>query len=173
MNRGANLGQDVYYSGTVSAAREASFLGIPSMAVSTAVNFFDPPEDRLIHYESAARQAVQIIRLFSKIGLKKNIPKHTLMNLNVPDLPFSQLKPLRLGKQGFRFYSGKILKRKDHRGKNYFWVGGTYEGFQEDCGTDCDWVEHGHPCLVPLKLDVTDHAFAEVLRARFPRLEKK
>src|SRR3954468_12655719 len=102
INRGANLGQDVYYSGTVSAAREASILGIPAMAVSLAVNFQKPKPDDQNHYETAAEAAVGALRVL----LKKDCPHHTLYNLNVPNVPRARLKGIRLARQGFRFYSG-------------------------------------------------------------------
>ncbi len=152
INRGANLGQDVYYSGTVSAAREACILGIPSMAVSLAVDFKKSQLEKDLHYASAASMAVKVIRSMKGTSL----PKHTLLNLNVPDRPLKQIKGLRLARQGFRFYSGSILRRKDHRGKDYFWVGGQYQGFQNDEGTDCAVVESGYASLTPLKLDSTD-----------------
>src|SRR3954471_12860585 len=78
INRGANLGQDVYYSGTVSAAREACILGIPSMAVSLAVNFQKPKPDEQNHYETAADAAVRALRVL----LQEKCPHHTLYNLN-------------------------------------------------------------------------------------------
>jgi 5'-nucleotidase len=152
INRGANLGQDVYYSGTVSAAREACILGIPAMAVSLAVDFKKSQLEKELHYASAASMAVKVIRSVQGIEL----PKHTLLNLNVPDRPFKQVKGLKLTRQGFRFYSGSILRRTDHRGKDYFWVGGQYQGFQKDEGTDCAVVESGYASLTPLKLDSTD-----------------
>lgn len=152
INRGANLGQDVYYSGTVSAAREACILGIPSIAVSLAVDFKKARLETDLNYSSAASMAIQVIR-----GLKSTrIPKHTLLNLNVPDSPVRQIKGVKLARQGFRFYSGSILRRKDHRGKDYFWVGGQYQGFQNDQDTDCAVVESGYAALTPLKLDSTD-----------------
>lgn len=158
-NRGANLGQDVYYSGTVSAAREAAILGIPSLAVSLSINFAKaPPEDKL-HYESAAKTAVQLLRKLKRIDL----PKHTLLNLNVPDLPLKKIKGIRLARQGFRYYSGSILRRRDHRGKDYYWVGGQYKGFLKERGTDCYTVDEGYASLTPLKLDSTDLPFMAAL----------
>lgn len=152
INRGANLGQDVYYSGTVSAAREACILGIPSLAVSLAVDFKKPgPEERL-HYSTAAKLAVRVIRDMCSASL----PKHTLLNLNVPDLPLGRVKGVELTRQGFRFYDGGVLRRTDHRGKDYYWVGGHYKGFREEKGTDCHAVESGYASLTPLKLDSTD-----------------
>jgi 5'-nucleotidase len=151
-NRGANLGQDVYYSGTVSAAREACILGIPSMAVSLAVDFKQMKSEAALHYASAAKMTLRILR-----GMKNfQLPKHTLLNLNVPDLPLSKIKGIQLTRQGFRYYSGNILRRKDHRGKDYYWVGGQYKGFKKEMGTDCFAVESGFASLTPLKLDSTD-----------------
>jgi 5'-nucleotidase len=151
-NRGANLGQDVYYSGTVSAAREACILGIPSMAVSLAINFQKMAPESSLHYASAAKMAVRVLRSMRKFQL----PFHTLLNLNVPDLPMNRIKGVQLTRQGFRYYSGSILRRKDHRGKDYFWVGGQYKGFKKEKGTDCFAVESGFASLTPLKLDSTD-----------------
>lgn len=152
INRGANLGQDVYYSGTVSAAREACILGLPAMAVSLAVNFAKSPPEEELHYLSAAKIANRILR-----GLReKELPQHTLLNLNVPDAPYSKIKGVKLTRQGFRFYSGSILRRKDHRGKDYYWVGGQYKGFKKDQDTDCFAIDSGHAALTPIKLDSTD-----------------
>jgi len=157
INRGANLGQDVYYSGTVSAAREACILGIPSLAVSLSIDFARAPAESKIHYSSAAKIAVKLLKQIRKT--KTKMPKHTLLNLNVPDLPLSKIKGMKLARQGFRYYSGSILRRRDHRGKDYYWVGGSYEGYSKDAGTDCMTVESGYASLTPLKLDSTDFQF--------------
>ncbi len=152
INRGANLGQDVYYSGTVSAAREACILGIPSMAVSLAVDFSKARDDASLHYEAAARVAVDVLR-----EMKHHVlPHHSLLNLNVPDLAYDRIKGVQLARQGFRYYSGSVLRRTDHRGKDYFWVGGTYKGYKKEDGTDCSTIESGFAALTPIKLDSTD-----------------
>lgn len=162
INRGANLGQDVYYSGTVSAAREACILGIPSLAVSLDVDFERLHLQPNLRYATAAKAAVQVMRALQ--GTK--LPHHTLLNLNVPNVPTSRLKGFTFTKQGFRYYSGSILRRKDHRGRDYFWVGGRYKGFKNDQGTDCHAVEKGYASLTPLKLDSTDlHCLAAMERA--------
>jgi 5'-nucleotidase len=160
INRGANLGQDVYYSGTVSAAREACILGIRSLAVSLAVDFDRVPKESAMHYASAAKMAVQVIKKMAKLEL----PKHTLLNLNVPDRPLKSIKGIQLARQGFRYYSGNIVRRKDHRGKDYYWVGGRYQGFRKESGTDCHTVESGYASLTPLKLDSTDQRYLAVLQ---------
>lgn len=159
INRGANLGQDVYYSGTVSAAREASILGIPSMAVSLSIDFQKAIKEEKLHYSSAAKVAVKLLKEFNF----KDLPKHTLLNLNVPDSPMKRIKGVRLARQGFRHYGGDILKRKDHRGKDYFWVGGQYQGFQPEEDTDCSALEDGYASLTPIKLDCTDFGFMQRL----------
>jgi 5'-nucleotidase len=84
------------------------------------------------------------------------LPPHTLFNLNAPDVPLAKVKGVKLARQGFRFYSGDILKRRDHRGKDYFWVGGKYQGYREEKGTDCTAVAEGYASLTPIKLDSTD-----------------
>jgi 5'-nucleotidase len=152
INRGANLGQDIYYSGTVSAAREACILGIRAMAVSLDVNFKNVGNEANLHYSTAAKLAVRTLKELQDVTL----PRHTLINLNVPDLPLKKVKGVRLTRQGFRFYSGSVLQRKDHRGKDYYWVGGEYKGFEKDDGTDCVAVGKGYASITPIKLDATD-----------------
>jgi len=127
INRGANLGQDVFYSGTVSAAREACIMGIPAMAVSLSIDFYHPKPEKQLHYETAGALALKVLKHLERKGKTKfKFPEGTLMNLNSPDLPLAKVKGLSLARQGFRYYSGEILKRRDHRGKDYFWVGGGY-----------------------------------------------
>ena len=152
INRGANLGQDVYYSGTVSAAREACVMGIPALAVSLNIDFKKAYTESKFNYSSAAKVALQVIKTMPKMDL----PLHTLLNLNVPDLALKQIKGIRLAHQGFRHYDGAILKRKDHRGKDYFWLGGHYKGFRKDDDSDCHVVDQCFASLTPLKLDATD-----------------
>lgn len=163
INRGANLGQDVFYSGTVSAAREAAIMGIPALAVSLDVAFNSRPKESDLHYETSAEYAVKVIKEFYLNKNKIKIPTRTLLNLNTPDLPFKKVKGLRFAPQGFRHYGGSILKRVDHRGKEYFWVGGKYHGYEKREGSDCYVVGEGYASLTPLSLDTTDHAFLNVL----------
>jgi 5'-nucleotidase len=160
INRGANLGQDVYYSGTVSAAREGCMLGIPSYAVSLDVDFKNRKPETKLHYSSAAKMAVKVIQEYHKRGF----PKFTLLNINVPDRPMNRIKGIKPARQGFRFYSSEVLKRTDHRGKDYFWVGGQYHGFEQETDTDCAIVHKGYVAVSPLKLDVTDMAYLEEMK---------
>jgi len=162
INRGANLGQDVYYSGTVSAAREACIMGIPSLAVSLAIDYKKLKSENQLHFQTAAKLATRVLKALPKLGL----PHHTLLNLNVPDLPLKKIKGIRAARQGFRHYSAGILKRQDHRGKDYFWLGGQYEGFRQEEDTDCHAVENHYASITPIQLDSTDTHFLNLLLER-------
>lgn len=155
INRGGNLGQDIYYSGTVSAAREACILGLPAIAVSVDVNYKKKKEEKEIHFDTAARS---VVKLLKRVSLE-SIPKHTLLNVNVPDVPAGQVKGFSAVRQGFRFYSGTVIKRVDHRGKPYFWIGGQYRGYHNQSGTDCRAVADKFVSVTPIRLDCTDHGF--------------
>jgi 5'-nucleotidase len=159
INRGGNLGQDIYYSGTVSAAREACILGLPAIAVSIDIDYKKKREERDIHFDSAAKAVTRLIR---EVPLS-SFPKHTLLNVNVPDKPWSRIKGFRASRQGFRFYSGTVIKRVDHRGKPYFWIGGQYKGYHNEKGTDCFAVADGHVSVTPVRLDCTDYEYLNAL----------
>ncbi|MBI3557086.1 MAG: 5'/3'-nucleotidase SurE [Deltaproteobacteria bacterium] len=159
INRGGNLGQDVYYSGTVSAAREACILGLPAIAVSCNIDPKKRKEEHEVHFETAARA---IVKLLKEIALAE-IPKHTLLNINVPDVPMNRIKGFRAVKQGFRFYSGTVLRRVDHRGRPYFWIGGQYKGYHNQAGTDCSAVADNYVSITPVQLDCTNHSYLQTL----------
>lgn len=162
INRGANLGQDVFYSGTASAAREAANLGIPSMAVSLDLSFFK--REKTEHYATAARAARKVLRQALKTFSGKGViekkafrswPAGMMLNVNVPNVPTKKLKGIRSATQGSRMYGSQIVKRRDARGRDYFWIGGTYEGYKPIPETDCWWVDHGYVAVTPLELDTT------------------
>jgi 5'-nucleotidase len=166
INRGANLGQDVFYSGTASAAREAANLGVPSVAVSLDLSFHK--KEKAEHYSTAAKFSRKVIErsLLSfaganggkKLDWKKALkkwPQGTMLNVNVPNLPMSKVKGIRPATQGHRIYGSHIVKRTDARGRDYFWIGGTYEGYREIPESDCWWVDHGYVAVTPLELDTT------------------
>lgn len=162
INRGANLGQDIYYSGTVSAAREASILGIPSIAVSLVINYKKNPAEDDMHYADAAK----VVRNLIKKHQLHKLPYHTLLNINVPDLKQSKIKGFKYCRQGFRKYGGPIIKRKDHRGREYYWVGGQYLGFKDEPGTDCYWSSREWATITPVQLDATDGKFLKQLESK-------
>lgn len=162
INRGANLGQDVYYSGTVSAAREACILGLPAFAVSLDVNHGKKKrvEDRDLLFDTAAKALVEYIK---KHGYK--MPRHTLVNMNVANIPWKSVKGYRATRQGFRYYSGTVLKRMDHRGRPYFWIGGQYKGFMNTEGTDCHATANKYVSVTPVRLDCTDNNYLAELNS--------
>ncbi len=158
INKGPNLGDDVIYSGTVSAAIEGTLLGIPSMAVSLAA-FKD------FSFDAAADFAAQ---LATRI-LQKGLPPGTLINVNVPALPTLEIKGWRLTRQGKRHYAEKVVERVDPRGRKYYWIGGDDMGFAKEEGTDCMAVNGGFISVTPLHADMTNHgSFQEIKSFMFP-----
>lgn len=144
INHGANLGDDVIYSGTVAAAMEGRFLGLPSIAVSLAGR-------RLEHFETAARVAAELVQKIERAPLASDI----VLNLNVPDIPIEQLKGIRATRLGFRHKSEPILKGTDPYGQPIYWVGPAGEGQDAGGGTDFFAIEEGYASVTPLKVDLT------------------
>lgn len=144
INHGANLGDDVLYSGTVAAATEGRFLGLPAVAISLA-------SDEPRYFGSAAQVAVF---LFNKI-VQSPLPKDTLLNVNVPDLPFPNIKGLLITRLGQRHKSKPVIKAEDPRGRDIYWVGSP--GSEQDAGkgTDFDAIKAGYVSITPLQLDLT------------------
>ncbi len=148
INKGPNLGDDIMYSGTVSAALEGTLLGIPSIAVSLGT-FRD------FVFETAAEFTVA---LASRV-LEKGVPRGTLLNVNVPPVPRKEVKGWKFTRQGKRHYSEKIVERVDPRGGKYYWIGGDDLGFDQEEGTDCVAVHEGFISVTPLHVDMTNHQF--------------
>jgi 5'-nucleotidase len=141
INRGANLGQDLYYSGTVAAAREAAFHNVPAIAVSLV---FDSVTDEH-RYDVAAT----FIKWCLEENLHKHCPPMTLLNINVPNIPLGEIKGCKLSEIGFRRYSEEIHARIDARNREYFWIAGIYEGFSTNPDSDCQSVKDGHIAITP------------------------
>lgn len=135
INRGANLGQDLYYSGTIAAAREAAFHNVAAIAMSLVFN----QVNELHLYETASR----FIGLCLQEGLHKVCPPMTVVNINVPNLPFEKLKGCKLTELGFRRYSEEIHARIDSRNRDYFWIAGLYEGFEPNPESDSHAIQEG------------------------------
>ena len=141
INHGANLGDDVTYSGTVSAAMEGTILGVPSIAVSL-VDGGD--------FEIAGRVA----RLVAMRVLVGGLPDNTLINVNVPPRPPRGIRMTRLG---HRVYKEKIVEQADPRGRSHYWIGGGEARWDDLDGTDMGAVHDGYVALTPLHLDLTNH----------------
>jgi 5'-nucleotidase len=146
INRGANLAQDIYYSGTCAAAREAAFHGYKSIAVSTVLNLSKVPDQ--IYFETAA----EYICHFLEQNLLDHIDPLTMLNINVPNVPFNELKGDEITFLGRRLYSEKIDKRTDFRGRPYYWLVGEFHGNEEIQGSDCFACDSGKVSISPLDI---------------------
>ncbi|WP_460595975.1 5'/3'-nucleotidase SurE [Geomonas sp. Red276] len=154
INRGANMCDDVTYSGTVAAALEATLMGIPAIAVSLATT------GKGEHYDAAAEVAARLAVTAQANGL----PPDTFLNVNVPDLPAGDLRPPLITRQGKRSYEGTIVGKVDPRGRNYYWIGTTDQSYQDIPGSDYHAVSRGHVSVSPLHLDLTNYASLEELK---------
>jgi 5'-nucleotidase len=148
INAGANLGHDVTYSGTVTAAMEAVIAGIPGVAVSleTMENYLGE-----IDYGPAARAAGSVVRQVIENGLEHEI----LLNVNVPFLPDDRIRGICLTRQGLRVYHSRLDERTDPRNKPYYWIGGDAPTGVPERGTDVGALAEGFVSVTPLQLDLT------------------
>ncbi len=150
INRGANLGDDVTYSGTVAAALEGALLGIPSIAVSAI-----PTANDEFHYEAAADFAAFLAGEVMKHGL----PPASVLNVNVPsETPVGERRSV-LARMGKRVYSDVVEEKIDPRGKPYYWIGGPKVDSQLDPGTDCEAAAQHKISVTPIHLDMTHYTF--------------
>jgi 5'-nucleotidase len=155
INPYGNLGHDVTYSGTVTAAMEAVIAGVPGFAFSLAADDTTAERD----YGPAADYARRIVGAAIANGLSKEL----LLNVNVPPLPADQIKGIRVTRQGLRVYRDKLDERRDPRGQPYYWIGGEYPTGVPDEGTDFGALNDGYVSVMPLQLDLTNYALAERL----------
>jgi 5'-nucleotidase len=146
VNHGANLGDDVIYSGTVAAAMEGRFLGLPAIAVSLA-------GQHGTHYETAAQVAAELV---SRLQTKP-LPSDVILNVNVPDRPYEALKGIRSTRLGFRHRSEPLIRGKDPREQTIYWIGPAGEGQDAGAGTDFQAIDQGAVAVTPLKVDLTRH----------------
>lgn len=144
INRGANVGDDITYSGTVSAAMEATLMGVPAIAVSLDGRTFSDAE-----FRHAARAAL----LISRKVLREGLPPDTYLNINVPAQP---IRGMRLTRQGRRRYGDMVVEKIDPRGRKYYWLGGGACDFEQADGTDCHALGEGYISVTPLHLDMTN-----------------
>lgn len=171
INPQPNLGHDVTYSGTVTAAMEAVIWGVPGIAFS-----LNTGENHLgaLDYEPAAQVAAKIVHNFQL----HRIPPGILLNINIPYLPMSEIKGIRMTRQGLRVYHDRLDQRIDPRGRPYFWIGGDAPTGIPEEGTDIGALEQGYVSITPLQLDLTAYPALHMLRnwdwnlSRKPGLEK-
>lgn len=148
INVGANLGHDVTYSGTVTAAMEAVIAGVPGVAVSLEV-----PESHVgaIDFQPAAYAA----RIAVQNVIANGLPADTLLNVNVPFLKAEDIHGFRITRQGLRVYHSRLDERIDPRGRPYYWIGGDAPTGVSESGTDVGVLAAGFVSITPLQLDLT------------------
>ncbi len=154
INEGGNLGDAITYSGTVSAAFEGTLSGIPSIAISI---------DGMgkLRYSTAAGFAVKLVQMI----IEKGMPEDTLLNVNIPNLPASQVKGVKITRMGKGKWEGSIIQKTDPRGKKYYWIGGNARGWEEEDNSDLNAVRNGYISISPLHLDLTNYkAMGELSR---------
>lgn len=154
INAGANLGDDVLYSGTVAAATEGRFLGLPAIALS--MNSHEPK-----YYETGAKVAAALVKRLSVSPLSPD----SIINVNIPDLPFEALKGYQVTRLGHRHKAEPVVRATDPRGRTIYWVGPA--GLEQDAGpgTDFSAVRTGFVSVTPLQVDLTRHtALADLNR---------
>jgi 5'-nucleotidase len=144
INHGANLGDDVIYSGTVAAATEGRFLGLPAVAISLGGS--NPT-----HFDTAGRVAVSLLERIQKDPL----PPDTILNVNVPDIPFADLRGFQATRLGQRHKAEPVVKSLDPRGREIYWVGSA--GPEQDAGPGTDFfaVRSHYVSVTPLQIDLT------------------
>ncbi|MEJ2591447.1 MAG: 5'/3'-nucleotidase SurE [Candidatus Thiodiazotropha sp.] len=152
INAGPNMGDDVLYSGTVAAATEGRFLGLPAIAVS--MNSHQPE-----HIETGARVALELVQRLTRDPLTENV----ILNVNVPDLPYDELQGIRSTRLGHRHKAEPVVKTTDPRGQTIYWVGPA--GAEQDAGpgTDFHAVREGFVSVTPLQVDLTRHSALNLL----------
>jgi 5'-nucleotidase len=151
INHGANLGDDVLYSGTVAAAMEATILGIPSIAVSYTGRA----------HEAIAEWQEVLTALLRQLLVRDDFPKETLLNINLPDIAPAEVKGVQVTNLGRRAYVGSLTRAQDPAGREYFWIGGGESKWWGGPDSDFRAVHSGYIALTPLHLDLTNYDLLE------------
>jgi 5'-nucleotidase len=159
INNGPNLGDDVLYSGTVAAATEGRFLGFPSVAMSLA------GEGR--HFDTAGKIAKHIITHL----IHKPLAKDTILNVNIPDIPYNQIKGFQVTRLGRRHQSQSIVKMSDPRGRIGYWIGLVGNEKDAGIGTDFAAIKQSYVSITPLKMDLTNHTDLKIVNEWIEDLE--
>lgn len=156
INPHANIGHDVTYSGTVTAAMEAAIAGVAGMAVS-----LDSPDNHVgeLDYQAAAQVAASI----ADQVLSRGLPAGVALSVNVPYLALEALRGVAVTRQGLRLYRDALVQREDPRGRPYYWIGGDTPTGVEEPGTDFWALRQGLVSVTPLQLDLTAHAHLKTL----------
>jgi 5'-nucleotidase len=156
INPYSNMGHDVTYSGTVTAAMESVIFGVPAIAFSLAGN----EHVSHYHYDAAAEAAGRVVRTV----LQRELQADMLLNVNIPNIPFEEIRGFQITRQGMRIYHSALDERKDPRGKAYYWIAGSVPSGVPDFGTDFGAIAENNVSITPLKVDLTDFGRTMQLR---------
>src|SRR6058998_1474048 len=148
INNGANMGDDTIYSGTVAAAMEGFLFGIPAIAFSQA-------EKGWAHLDAAARKARELVQFLTEHH--RTDDAHWLLNVNIPNRAYGELKPFKVCRLGRRHAAEKVIAQTSPHGQTMYWIGAAGPVKDDSEGTDFHAVLQGHPTITPLKVDLTDH----------------
>jgi 5'-nucleotidase len=160
INHGPNLGNDVIYSGTVSAAMEAAMFGYKAIAVSLCIGDM-ASEGPTMHFETAAEFVARLVTAMAD----KTLPRGVLLNVNVPNRPISEIRGMKICRLGFNDWANKVAERNDPRGRPYYWIGGTRQGHDDIPDSDINAVADGLVAVTPIHYDLTDYRSFEAARA--------
>ena len=155
INAGANLGDDVLYSGTVAAAMEARFLGCPAIAISLASKSLASHDP--VYFDTAVRVVLELIESLPVLALDSEL----LLNVNVPDIPFEDIGEFEVTRLGNRHKSEPVIKSEDPRGRPLYWVGPV--GPEQDAGPGTDFyaINNNNVSITPLQVDLTKYSVIE------------
>lgn len=160
INNGANLGDDVLYSGTVAAAMEGRYLGLPALAISQV-------GENIQHYDTGAQITKKIVSNLHK----HNLPKQTILNVNIPDLPMDKIRGFQVTRLGTRHNAAPMIKTLDPRGRLTYWIGPPGLEAEAGPGTDFHAVSNGYVSITPLQLDLTHYKLFDEVAAVVSELE--
>jgi 5'-nucleotidase len=161
INKGVNLGDDVMYSGTVSAAMEGTILGVPSIAVSQE-------GQSEFRFAVGATYAVRIVRLV----LAQGLPEETLLNVNIPNRPRREIKGVRITCLSRRRFHNPIVEKHDPHGRKYYWIAGKRVSWSRSKDADHEALEEGMVSITPIRLDSTNHSVLDQFRAWEPIIQR-
>lgn len=160
INKGANLGDDITYSGTVSAAIESTIMGIPAFAISLVLS---KKHGLPFNFDTASKVAFEI----GKYILENSLPYDTFLNVNVPDIPINNLKGFKLTRQGKKIYDGSIHETFDPHGEKHYWIGGGMPYWEHGEDTDIQAIVDNYVSVTPIHLDLTNYEALKFLQNRF------
>lgn len=154
VNNGPNLGTDILYSGTVSAAVEGAIHNIPSIALSIYGN------NNHITYEGAIAYSCKLVNM----ALKNNVPNNLVLNINIPSVKSDEIKGIKITELGIRRYKNSYEQRKDPMGKSYYWLSGSLVELENNDTSDVESVKNGYISITPLHFDLTDYNYIKKMK---------